>query len=342
MAKARDIHRALDTVFARTPVERLNAGEARLVVLSDLHRGQRDGADDFERSEPRYLAALEYYWTNGFTLIVLGDAEELWECRPAKTLAAYPRVAAAERRCNAAGRYVRVFGNHDDRWMHADEVARWLVPQWGPLAVREALRYDVWLGAERLGDLFLVHGHQGTYASDRNSGLSRWFVRHVWRPVQQVFRIRTTTPARDECLRERHDIAMYQWAAAHRVALIAGHTHRPVWTSKTHVQQLEEELAARRAAGASSAELDALATTIRERVAKDRYCEAEHRQRALDPVPAYFNSGCCCFSDGQLTGIEIEGGRIRLVRWAGPDATPARDVRREAALREGVFMRLRL
>ncbi len=31
--------------------------------------------------------------------------------------------------------------------------------------------------------------------------------------------------------------------------------------------------------------------------------------------PSYFNSGCCCFSDGDLTGIEIEGGFIRLVKW---------------------------
>jgi hypothetical protein len=29
----------------------------------------------------------------------------------------------------------------------------------------------------------------------------------------------------------------------------------------------------------------------------------------------YFNTGCCCFSDGDITGIEIEGDRIRLVKW---------------------------
>jgi hypothetical protein len=29
----------------------------------------------------------------------------------------------------------------------------------------------------------------------------------------------------------------------------------------------------------------------------------------------YFNTGCCCFSDGDITGIEIEGGKIRLIKW---------------------------
>ena len=31
--------------------------------------------------------------------------------------------------------------------------------------------------------------------------------------------------------------------------------------------------------------------------------------------PSYFNTGCCCFSDGDITGIEIAGGNIRLVKW---------------------------
>ncbi len=31
--------------------------------------------------------------------------------------------------------------------------------------------------------------------------------------------------------------------------------------------------------------------------------------------PTYFNSGCCCFPDGDLTGIEIADGFIRLVKW---------------------------
>ena len=31
---------------------------------------------------------------------------------------------------------------------------------------------------------------------------------------------------------------------------------------------------------------------------------------------AYFNSGCCCFNDGDITGIEIENGFIRLIKWS--------------------------
>ena len=35
----------------------------------------------------------------------------------------------------------------------------------------------------------------------------------------------------------------------------------------------------------------------------------------LEMKPNYFNSGCCCFSDGDITGIEIENGCIRMIKW---------------------------
>jgi UDP-2,3-diacylglucosamine pyrophosphatase LpxH len=318
MANTQAIHAALERVFRRTPTEPLALGGAQYIIFSDQHRGQRDGADDFLRSEATYLAALASYEARGFTLIMLGDAEELWECRPQKALPAYERVAAVERGFNDAGRYVRIFGNHDDRWMDRTAVERHLIPRFGPLEVREALRWQVTRDGRVLGELFLVHGHQGTWGSDKNRKLSRWFVRHIWRPVQRVLRVRLTTPARDECLRERHDIAMYEWTRSHPgVALIAGHTHRPVWTSRTHVQQMEEELAALRERHAPAAEIAALEQRISARRAKDRYCEREHGKRQLTPRPAYFNSGCCCFEDGNVTGIEIDAEQIRLVKWEG-------------------------
>ena len=33
------------------------------------------------------------------------------------------------------------------------------------------------------------------------------------------------------------------------------------------------------------------------------------------PLPCYFNTGCCSYGDGDVTGLEIADGEIRLVRW---------------------------
>ena len=48
--------------------------------------------------------------------------------------------------------------------------------------------------------------------------------------------------------------------------------------------------------------------------------------------PSYFNSGCCCFSDGDVTGIEVADGFIRLIKWESSDEGPLRKVLEESPL----------
>ena len=36
----------------------------------------------------------------------------------------------------------------------------------------------------------------------------------------------------------------------------------------------------------------------------------------MNMKPSYFNTGCCCFSDGDITGIEIANGYIKLIKWS--------------------------
>ena len=51
-----------------------------------------------------------------------------------------------------------------------------------------------------------------------------------------------------------------------------------------------------------------------------------------NPLPCYFNTGCCSFEDGDITGIEMSEGRIRLVRWPDDDGKPARKVLQSESL----------
>ena len=51
----------------------------KFIVLSDQHKGAKNGADDFASNERNYLAALNYYFQNNYFYINLGDSEELWE-----------------------------------------------------------------------------------------------------------------------------------------------------------------------------------------------------------------------------------------------------------------------
>ena len=184
---------------------------AQIIIFSDHHKGARNRADDFQVAERTYNAALAYYFHMGYTLISLGDVEELWEEQAKPVLDAYDYTLKLEAQFHRKGRYLRFWGNHDDGWSHPDLVRKELDRKYGglPLKVRESLRIKVMEGTQELGVLFLAHGHQGTADSDRFAFLSKPIVRYVWRPFQRLTGISLNTPAQSWQLREK-----VSWLAA--------------------------------------------------------------------------------------------------------------------------------
>lgn len=295
--------------------------QARYVIFSDHHKGARNDADDFRQCEETYLNALVWYFNQGYTLIVLGDAEELWEEEPEAVVLSYPRVFEAERRFHDDRRYVRIYGNHDGNWRNHREVRKHLQPIYADLRVNEGLLFTVPGGSGPGGEILLVHGHQGTLDSDYFSSPARWIVRNLYRVYQILTARGRTTPAEDPCLRAEHDTQMYRWTSTQpNLILIAGHTHRPVWTSRTHLEQLIDEFWELTENGPAE-EIQKLAAQIKERQAKYPPCSDTLKAR-----PSYFNTGCCRFEDGDITGIELAESQIRLVKWAAPPATTGREV----------------
>ena len=318
--RAQAIAKGLDAAYEAAAVLDVDLDEARLVVFSDHHRGARDAADDFRRCERAYGAALGHYLEAGFTLLALGDVEELWECTPEEALAAYPDVLGLEGEFHAAGRMHRFFGNHDDHWRDARQVAKHLHPHFPGLEVHEALRLRLLRYGEEAGEIVLAHGHQGTVDSGPFAWLSRLVLRYIWRPLQRRVGFGSVTPAADWELRREHDAAMFAWAREHpaKPILITGHTHRPVFASS------RPPVPRRRAEGEVADDLEEArrlgqASAIPELRAELELIRAEARRGDPPPLPVqppcYFNTGACSFADGDVTGLEIVGGRIRLVRW---------------------------
>ena len=68
----------LNKVYTSAPVLPYDKN-SRIVIMSDCHRGQGNGADNFLPNSPIFQGALEYYYENGFTYIELGDGDELWD-----------------------------------------------------------------------------------------------------------------------------------------------------------------------------------------------------------------------------------------------------------------------
>lgn len=267
------------------------------LILSDLHRGAGNPADDFQKCYFVYKKRLQQLCesqdgkNDKMKLILLGDVEELWEEEFDDIAHVYPDLYTLESQLVAAGRCYRVWGNHDIDFRYPLSKATYALQQIytdngvtiqenAAAHVYEAIKINVLDGEETLGILYLIHGHQGTDDSDTWLFISRWAVRWLWRWLQNLLWISRNTPAQSVKLGDAHDNAMrdwaYDWNANQRhhnnsglpVILITGHTH--------HLLALKHDKA----------------------------------QPQL-----YFNTGCCAFSDGMITGIEIVHGEIQLKRW---------------------------
>jgi len=307
----------------------LNAVNQRVIVFSDQHRGARDGSDDFAVCEKTYLTALEYYNREGFYYINLGDCEELWENTMFGIAKYNEEVYKKEKLFIDRGSYCKVFGNHDLFWDNDPLSSVWLKKIYGePILIFAGVLVRAELSGGVHLDIFCTHGHQGDKQSDGNA-FSKWFVSYVWGPLQKFLKININSPSANDNLKTLHNMYMYDWSAAREnTLLITGHTHQPVFNSLTHLERLYQRL--EKAYTLNDAE-----------TVKKIEAEIPRRKREYDFVnhsfekmkPSYFNSGCCCFDDGTITGIEISEGFIRLVKWNLAKGYPARVVAEEDTLK---------
>ncbi len=277
----------------------------KFIIFSDHHKGNRDHGDDFAGNEKNYLAALDYYYSNQFHYINLGDSEELWKYKPEQVISKNATVLQSEARFQKLGKYHKTFGNHDLTWKDKLEVDKWFKGIFDlPLPVWEGILLYTKIDSKPLS-IFVTHGHQGDKLSD-NNGFSTWLVSHIWRPLQRYLEININTPAKDFTLRDRHNIMMYEWSSRKKdLLLITGHTHKPVF-----------------AAGLYSSHPNN--TIYENKNGKKPY--------TTSLCPSYFNSGCCCYNDGDITGIEIGEGKIRLIKWHWDNDHSLRSVLEEKEL----------
>ena len=121
---------------------------------------------------------------------------------------------------------------------------------------------------------------------------------------------------------------MYEWSSQQKnIILITGHTHQPVFASLTHIERLYKDL--------QKAQIDKNDELVRSVETEIRKREKEFTAVSVDyqiMQPYYFNSGCCCFVDGDITGIEIADGFIRLVKWEIIDKVSTRTLLEEMPL----------
>ncbi len=259
----------------------------KLIVMSDMHRGDGTGADDFAQNSLIYRCALGYYLENGFTYIELGDAEELWENDNFDQIyithtPVYELLAKFHDPDPEKTRYLKVWGNHDLYWKDNEAVYQQLFPG---IQIHEAIVLN--------NSTLLIHGHQADpKCTGEIAALSKFFVHNFWTEFQRLGAKDPTRAATNPGLCNEVDDRLHEWAIHNEkdiTTIIAGHTHRAVFEN----------------------------LSITER----RYLESKVKTEIIEiknePDASYFNSGSCVHPLS-ITGLEIslnEEPRLKLVEW---------------------------
>jgi UDP-2,3-diacylglucosamine pyrophosphatase LpxH len=223
----------LDRAFQTAP--RLTVGNrAKIVVMSDCHRGCGSLADDYAKNQNVCYAALRSYSAEGYDYIEAGDGDELWKNKSFRDIAdMHEDVFSLLARFYGAGRFVMLYGNHDlEKKIRPNllrDAGQTLNGKAALLPALTACEGVVLIYAPTGREIFIVHGHQADFFKDRLWRLARWLVRYVWRPLELVGFSDPKSAAKNNKVKEKVERRLKSWADERGVLVIAGHTHRAVF-----------------------------------------------------------------------------------------------------------------
>ena len=279
----------------------------KVLIISDFHMGW--GSSDDLNGNGKMLACLleDYYFRNGWHLILNGDIEELqkysfdkiyekWAC-----LYRTFDLFAEERRLH------KIAGNHDDL----------------PLLKRSASTYPIYQAVRiETGSVpaYVYHGHQLSNIYTRYNGLMGMMIRYFLKP----FRIKNISAARNPYRRFSVEKTAYAYSLKNRCLSIIGHTHRPLFESlgrfdyiKFEIERLCRDYPA--SEGSEKTRIENEVTALRNELSKLKRKERRDvlRQSLYGdelPVPCLFNSGCVLGKKG-INAIEMTKDEISLIYW---------------------------
>lgn len=209
--------------------------KSKIFIASDCHRGDGSWKDDFAHNQNVYYHALRHYYNKGFSYAELGDGDEMWEIRDYENIKkAYPHIFSLFADFHRENKLFMIWGNHDDFKRNKknckkhfktyyDEYSREFKPLMPEIIFRESLSLKY-----KGNTIFLIHGHQGDWLSDRFSFVGRLLAGYLWGKLQAIGMKDPISSANPTSERNKVENRLVEWASREPIMLIAGHTHRPV------------------------------------------------------------------------------------------------------------------
>jgi len=231
------MHSILNNAFQTAKPVTINC-DTKLILFSDLHKGDNSYADDFAHNMEIYKKAIQQYYEEGYTYIELGDGIELWENYSFEPIyKAHKSVFDLLESFHENNRLHMLWGNHDMIFRDPLTVEKMLYKFFIPKNIKQKERLfnlefheSILLQIENTDKkILLIHGHQADWLNFKLWKVSRFFVRYFWMPLQKWFNFKDpTSPAKNYKNLIKVERKLKDWMIKNNNQMvIAGHTHRP-------------------------------------------------------------------------------------------------------------------
>ena len=284
-----------------------NEAGGKVLIISDLHMGC-GRRDDFHPNGEMVRTILEeYYYKNGWQLVLNGDIEELAKNSLASIRAKWAQMYRVFDLFAQAGRLYKTLGNHDED----------LVFEKGyPYPLYNAVRIET-----GLIPIYVYHGHQSSRVYTDYNNIIRIGLRYLLKPIG----IRNISSARSPRRRFHVERKAYDFSLRNNCISIIGHTHRALFQSLGRFDFIKFEIE-RHCRDYPSAHGEEKERIAREVAALRRELGKLKRSERLEegprltlygdelPAPCLFNSGSAMGKKG-VNAIELDRESISLVYW---------------------------
>ncbi|MDR0322037.1 MAG: serine/threonine protein phosphatase [Treponema sp.] len=280
----------------------------KVLIISDLHMGTGSRDDLYHNGEMLTCLLEEYYFVNGWILVLNGDIEELQRFSLDYIREKWAGLYRVFNLFAAENRLYKIVGNHDEQLILRKN------PSY-PYQIHNVIKIET-----GIVPAYVYHGHQLSAIYVRFNRFLGIIIRYLLTP----FGIKNITDSRNPHKRFHVEKKAYAFSLKNNCLSIIGHTHRALFESlgrfdyiKFEIERLCQSYPASK--GEDRSRIENEVTALRKELGKLKRKERRDvlRQSLYGdelPVPCLFNSGCTLGKKG-LTAIEMTNEDIALVYW---------------------------
>lgn len=282
------------------------AGNAKVLIISDFHMGSGRRDDLHPNGEIIKKILEDYYFKDGWYLVLNGDIEELAKFSLRDIRAEWAGMYRVFDRFAAEGRLYKTLGNHDEDL---------IFERYYPYPLYNAMRIET-----GLIPVYVYHGHQSSRVYTDFNKLVRLSLRYFFKPIG----IRNIASARSPHRRFHVERQAYNFSRKNNCISVIGHTHRALFESLGRFDYIKFEIErlCRDYPESSGADKERIAGEVENlRMELGKLKRSEKRDGMRDslygdefPVPCLFNSGSAIGKKG-INAIELDNKNIALVYW---------------------------